>query len=763
MKLALHIIAKDQVEQVRDIIKLYHKHFDEIAIAGDMRHDEFGALTGSYHGGERDCVVSYFQYVWKDDFADKRNFLVSKTKSDYYIRLDTDDEILNPEAIRGVFSRAVEHRIDCIYCPYHYSADQDGNLNAVHWRETLIRKSDKFYWKKKVHENIFIEEPKSFKGVKENSIAIKHNITVEHVEESNIRNLKILLKEFNEDKENCDIRTIAYIGRSFLGMGLYDRAALFLQLLVEKTGWDDDRYFGLVHLAEAYHRLGDKKKAISNALTALAEKPHWPDAYFKLGQIHLDNGKYKEAVEWLSGGLLRKQPDTMIVVDPTQYTYVPLFNLAMSHLGVGDVEKACRCYEEALKIAPTNPTLKKAGELFTDARESAELFKSFRVLERHLAKEEPALLPALPSIITKKMMRDHRYYTLKHRYSTPKTWPDKSVVMFCGGAYEDWADPSVITGIGGSEEAVIYMSRELTKLGYKVTVFNQCGNLAGTYRGVDYKPFYEFNPNDTYDTLIMWRGIPGNIKANRRFLWLHDVPMEGTINKDNVDCFDKVFVLSDFHKSLLPAVIPAEKVIVSANGINIQDFNLSTDRNPHKVVYTSSYDRGLEHLLKMWPDVRREVPDAELHIFYGWNTYDRMVDMGMRDGRFKQAMVPLMKQDGVFEHGRVGHKQLNKEMSSAGIWAYPSHFEEISCISAMKAQACGAVPVTTDYAALAETNKYGIKIPGKAGEGDTNELFRQVLVGLLKEGQEEKRKVMLERKGEWSWGGVAKQWSALMS
>jgi len=41
-------------------------------------------------------------------------------------------------------------------------------------------------------------------------------------------------------------------------------------------------------------------------------------------------------------------------------------------------------------------------------------------------------------------------------------------------------------------------------------------------------------------------------------------------------------------------------------------------RHKHWVIYTSSYDRGLEHLLKMWPDVKKAVPDAELHIFYGW-------------------------------------------------------------------------------------------------------------------------------------------------
>jgi FkbM family methyltransferase len=47
-------------------------------------------------------------------------------------------------------------------------------------------------------------------------------------------------------------------------------------------------------------------------------------------------------------------------------------------------------------------------------------------------------------------------------------------------------------------------------------------------------------------------------------------------------------------------------------------------RNPKRIVYGSSYDRGLEHLLKMWPDIRKEVPDAELRIFYGWVMFDKV-------------------------------------------------------------------------------------------------------------------------------------------
>ena len=45
-------------------------------------------------------------------------------------------------------------------------------------------------------------------------------------------------------------------------------------------------------------------------------------------------------------------------------------------------------------------------------------------------------------------------------------------------------------------------------------------------------------------------------------------------------------------------------------------------RNNKLCIYGSSYDRGLEHLLKLWPDVIKEVPNAQLRIFYGWILFD---------------------------------------------------------------------------------------------------------------------------------------------
>jgi ubiquinone/menaquinone biosynthesis C-methylase UbiE len=171
--------------------------------------------------------------------------------------------------------------------------------------------------------------------------------------------------------------------------------------------------------------------------------------------------------------------------------------------------------------------------------------------------------------------------------------------------------------------------------------------------------------------------------------------------------------------------------------------------------------RGIIHLLRVWKEIRDANPKANLHLFYGWDTYDKMVKEGACDGKEKEEIVKLCNQEGITDHGRVGHKQLAEEYAKSGIWVYPSHFPEISCIAAMKAQVAGCIPVTTDYAALKETVKAGIVIPGNAEDSNVFFEWKMSLLDLMAspEAQEEVRKEVLKHREEFHWKDVAKKWS----
>ncbi len=187
-------------------------------------------------------------------------------------------------------------------------------------------------------------------------------------------------------------------------------------------------------------------------------------------------------------------------------------------------------------------------------------------------------------------------------------------------------------------------------------------------------------------------------------------------------------------------------------------------RNPYRMIYTSSYDRGLVYLLNMWVGIKKEVPNAELHCFYGWILYDIVHANNPARMKWKSQVQEMMRQDGITDHGRVGHAQLKEEFLKSGIWAYPCSFEEISCISAMKSQSFGSVPVVTDYAALRETVQFGVKVPVDITTPEGQETYKKELIVMLKDPKKQEliRKDMMPwAQKKFLWSGVAQQWKEI--
>lgn len=181
----------------------------------------------------------------------------------------------------------------------------------------------------------------------------------------------------------------------------------------------------------------------------------------------------------------------------------------------------------------------------------------------------------------------------------------------------------------------------------------------------------------------------------------------------------------------------------------------------HKLLYQSSYDRGLEWLLIMWPEIKKKYKDATLSIAYGWDTFDALTANNPERQEWKREMLEMMKQDGVKEFGRIGKKELQALREECGILAYPSHFYEIFCIGAVEAQLDGCVPVTTNIGALTETVKHGVVVSGDISKPEVRNAYLDALLGLM--GDEKKHKELSGKGKEWAkrfdWKNVAHSWS----
>lgn len=180
----------------------------------------------------------------------------------------------------------------------------------------------------------------------------------------------------------------------------------------------------------------------------------------------------------------------------------------------------------------------------------------------------------------------------------------------------------------------------------------------------------------------------------------------------------------------------------------------------HKLWWQSSYDRGLDVLLYIWPDIKKKFPDATLSVAYGWDLFDKITAGNPERQQWKQLVSSLLTQEGITHLGRIGKAEMQKEREKCGILAYPTYFTEISMIGALEAQKDGLVPVTMAKGALVETAKKGILVEGEINVPEVLAEYTKQLLGLMGDEHrwEEMSKSCKKFAQDYSWETIAKMW-----
>ena len=144
------------------------------------------------------------------------------------------------------------------------------------------------------------------------------------------------------------------------------------------------------------------------------------------------------------------------------------------------------------------------------------------------------------------------------------------------------------------------------------------------------------------------------------------------------------------------------------------------EKVPGRVVYASSPDRGLHHLLQAWPSIKRRVPGAELKIYYRilpWieelkvvpEPFPPVEENRQRALFIEDALRRLSDPKwGVEVVGPVSRNGIVKAMGEAECLAYPCdtlRWSEGFSVTTLEGLAAGARPVIWDCDALGQVYK----------------------------------------------------------
>lgn len=294
-------------------------------------------------------------------------------------------------------------------------------------------------------------------------------------------------------------------------------------------------------------------------------------------------------------------------------------------------------------------------------------------------------------------------------------------VLFYGGMGTWWGEYPLNVlkldkgpTVAGGEAAFLQTAFGLARRGHEVVACHP--GQAGTYRGVTFRPRRDFTPVllDGFepDAVVSWSYMralrsPAIPPACARLFaqQLNDLwqGVEGADSFVSPSASHAGF-LKDVAKScglILPSIHTA------CSGVTCSYPNAATWPREPIVGYWSSPDRGLTHILKVWPAVHRAVQDARLHVFYEIDRWAQVCDEASQSGGHAgwfNAQPTLIRRLlekcsglGVRVFGAMARRALAREQERCRIFCYPldnggPYVEGFGC-ALLEGLAAGCYPI----------------------------------------------------------------------
>ena len=300
-------------------------------------------------------------------------------------------------------------------------------------------------------------------------------------------------------------------------------------------------------------------------------------------------------------------------------------------------------------------------------------------------------------------------------------------------------------GLGGSESATILMAKELTKLGFKVTIFNNCNkdsNLAreGTYDGVqyfdntilDYKSDFKFDIVISLRTIIpfitpnLYKQFEGynpqrysaiTANAKHKVVWMHDTFANGDLILEDLlvqGHIDEVFTLSDFHSTYVMNCdhgkrrnmeVLKHKFFQTRNGIVTYKNDVDIrKKDPHLYVFNAAFTKGMAPLVNdIWPKIKAKIPEAKLICIGGFYVFPGQELDAQGKEWTKMSNDPKNKNLGIEFTGVIKQSEIADILERASYKLFPGAFPETFGISSLEAIAYNTPIIGTRFGALEET------------------------------------------------------------
>lgn len=191
-----------------------------------------------------------------------------------------------------------------------------------------------------------------------------------------------------------------------------------------------------------------------------------------------------------------------------------------------------------------------------------------------------------------------------------------------------------------------------------------------------------------------------------RIFWAHDLPSDPASeflkDKGERAKFHKFIFVSNWQMQQYINYfnLPWKDCIVMQNAI-VPIPAHEKPKDKFNIIYFSTPHRGLEILVPVVARIteKRKGKDVHLHVYSSFDLYG----WPQRDEPYKALFKTIDDHPHMTNHGAVPNQEIRKALQDSHIFAYPSIWQETSCLCLMESMSAGLVCVHNNYGALAET------------------------------------------------------------
>lgn len=304
------------LDSVKDLV-------DEIIIVDTGSTDKTKEIAASY-------TDKVYDFEWKDNFAEARNFSFSKAQMEYIYCADAD-EVLDEENRKRFYQlkQVLLPEIDIVQMMYVNDLSKTTTENyAKEYRPKLYKRLRQFVWQDPIHESVILDPI-----VYDSEVEILHKPEGVH----GSRDFHVFCRAI-ERGERLSKKLHNMYARELLIAGdagdLKRAENFFKHSYVDETRELDEKKEAACVLARLYRLEGNGDAFFKLALKDMVTTP-CAEMCLELGRYFLDKKDYEEACVWYYNAAY----ETESILDIRCQSILPLQEMAQTYKEWGEAEQ----------------------------------------------------------------------------------------------------------------------------------------------------------------------------------------------------------------------------------------------------------------------------------------------------------------------------------------------------------------------------------------------------------------------------------------